>query len=316
VSTALVVFDSPYAKTQETWDVLVSNNKMSQILKQMQASQNATEYVVLIWHDATQCMNIHEVLYAHAFKELSNFYWVKENHHTPTPLSYTNVVEQATLGYYPHRAKCGNNMDMNPRLRGNVADMPAVTRYHKDSTGVTINPCQKPPALFQEFCHRHCPPGSTVLVIGAGAGGEVIGGILAGCNVVAVELDKRQYDGLQKILLDYNEWWTTEQNKEEVEKDVGTDTKEEGSVADTASQAGSVAQPEEASFTPVKCASCGVEMVSTEPQFQCTHESCEPHNVFHAKCVQLDEQQQWVCNDHVNEPDFTKAGGEDTQLEE
>ena len=45
-------------------------------------------------------------------------------------------------------------------------------------------------------------PGSTVLVIGPGAGGgEVLGALAKGCNVVAVEKDEYQFNQLQCHLL-------------------------------------------------------------------------------------------------------------------
>ena len=47
-----------------------------------------------------------------------------------------------------------------------------------------------------------CVPGSTVLVAGPGADGEeVLGAVLVGCHVVAVEKNRYQYEKLQAHLL-------------------------------------------------------------------------------------------------------------------
>lgn len=51
-----------------------------------------------------------------------------------------------------------------------------------------------------------CMPGSTVLVVGPGAdGGEVMGAVVMGCNVVAIEKNKYQYEQLQANLLHVKE---------------------------------------------------------------------------------------------------------------
>jgi hypothetical protein len=44
----------------------------------------------------------------------------------------------------------------------------------------------------------HCSPGANVLVLGAGAGGDTMGLLMAGCNVFAVENDEPQIDYLQQ----------------------------------------------------------------------------------------------------------------------
>jgi hypothetical protein len=312
VCAAIIVFDSPYNKTQETWDELVTYNKMGQILKQMSASQQANEYIILIWHDPTETGNVHQVLRDNGFKELANLYWVKENHSTPTSHGYTSVVEQATVGYHPCRVKCCNNMDENPRKRMNVVTMPAVTKYHRDEQGEVVNPCQKPPQLFKEFCERHSLPNNWVLVVGPGAGGEVMGAILAGMNVVAVEMNLRQFNCLQKILLDYNT------SCEDQEKSGSQDVDDMGRDLQTSFQSQESprvpAKPSapQSSDAPVKCASCGVPMKAEEKTYKCTHDDCEDYNVFHFDCVHLDKYQQWVCDEHYDKPEAEETEEENT----
>ena len=297
------MFDSPYEKTKEVWDILTSNNKMNQILKQAAASQQANEYVIQIWHDATECGNVHQVLKENGFKELANLYWVKENHSTPTAHGYTSVVEQSTVGYHPCRVKCCNNMDENPRKRMNVMSIPAVTKYHRDEHGEVVNPCQKPAELFKLFCEKHSLPNNWVLVIGPGAGGEVMGAILAGMNVVAVEMNERQFNCLQKILLDYNTWLIAQSQEESQDvDDLGRELQQSFNNDDTSAK-GSVRATATSTAAVVKCASCGGVMLAGEQRYKCTHEDCEEGNVFHVECVHLDNMQLWVCAEHYEKPD-------------
>ena len=44
----------------------------------------------------------------------------------------------------------------------------------------------------------HCSPGANVLVLGAGAGGDIMGLTMAGCNVFAVDNDEQQIDYLKQ----------------------------------------------------------------------------------------------------------------------
>jgi hypothetical protein len=220
VFSGVIVFDMPQGFTQEVWDVLLSNKKFNRVLKQIMASQSANECVILIWHAPTETGNVQEVLKENGYQDFMNYYWVRPDHHSPTPAStYTTAMEQATIGYFPCRSKCFSNMNQDPRLRSNVAYAPAVTNYHKDQDGKVVNPCQKPSVLFRDFCQRHCPPGSNVLVVGGGALGDVIGGVEAGCNVVAVDSDARQFMCMQKIIVDFDEELTLAIKGENEEKE-------------------------------------------------------------------------------------------------
>jgi hypothetical protein len=63
--------------------------------------------------------------------------------------------------------------------------------------GTVVNQHEKPPGLVQTFIKMHCSPGDNVLVIGAGAGGDVEGVIEARCNCICIEKDDKQYAALR-----------------------------------------------------------------------------------------------------------------------
>lgn len=62
--------------------------------------------------------------------------------------------------------------------------------------------------------------GSTVLVVGPGAGGgEVVRAVLSGCNVVAIEKNLYQFQNLQANLLGIKEKMAIAQNAKKEEAD-------------------------------------------------------------------------------------------------
>jgi len=209
-SAGFVVWDMPWGtlfdKTRNpdvAWDVQVKPDTLFNILKQVDAANSAPAYKIAIWHKSYDTSMVEDEMRRKGFKSLSQLYWIKENHSTPTPVnSYTQAVEMCTIGCYPNANECKWSMNTNPVLRGNYFVMPAITSYLRDSKGHQCNPCQKPLPLNKRLTCQHCPPGDRVLVIGAGAGGEVLGAASAGRHVTAVESDERQFNLLKMHMFD------------------------------------------------------------------------------------------------------------------
>lgn len=198
------MFDSPYGITNEEWDVQLTLDDLVTQAKQIDAATNNPSMVWLIWHKPTDSHLIKEAMTNRNYKELQNIFWYKTKQYSSTQVSsYTNAVEMATVGFLPCREKVTWNVNLNPRQRHNFIEIPAVTTHAKHADGTIINPCEKPPELTRWFVSNHAIPGSHVLVIGGGAGGDVIGAALAGMNVVCVEKDERQFLALQKTLIQF-----------------------------------------------------------------------------------------------------------------
>lgn len=198
------VFDAPQGVVPDVeWDKPFQAADLKQICNQVQAIQTNDSTIVVIFHKTSDTQMVQETLTAANYCHLQNLCWYKgATHQTKTPVSsYTNSWEIATIGFLPHRNKAKWNMDKDPKMRHNFIECKAVTKYHRDSDGKVINPCQKPPDIMKWLCQNHLSPGSTLLVVGAGAGGEISGAVQACCNVVAVESDTKQYDALQAVLV-------------------------------------------------------------------------------------------------------------------
>ena len=198
------VFDAPQGVVPGVeWDQPFQAEDLTRICNQVQAIQTNDSTIVVIFHKTSDSQMVADTLGAANYCHLQNLCWYKgETHQTKTPVSsYTNSWEIATIGFQPNRNKVAWNMEKDPSKRHNFIECKAVTRYHRDSDGKVINPCQKPPDIMRWLCQNHLSPGSTLLVVGAGAGGEIAGAVQACCNVVAVERDTRQYDALQSVLV-------------------------------------------------------------------------------------------------------------------
>jgi len=85
----------------------------------------------------------------------------------------------------------------NPTERNNVLHFPGITSRFVDRDGTVVNQHEKPPQLLFEFCDRFLPRSTNLLIVGAGSGGDVIGGLksLAG-DIIALEPDPYQFEEL------------------------------------------------------------------------------------------------------------------------
>jgi hypothetical protein len=280
---------------------------MDRIIKQVQAANNNANYFIFFWHSPQQTEMVMNALKKNSFQEMQHIYWYKSNHFTPTPVSsYTSSVEMATIGFYVCRKNVPWNVSTDARKRHNHITLPTLTNYEKDAAGEKVNNCQKPPGLMKWICGNHCAPNSTVLVIGPGAGGEVLGAVSAGCNVVAIESDERQFDCLLKIA---NVWKVTEMAKTP-EKATSAQTFAFSQTVDDEQPATPVVEPpEEKQDEPTAetydmsgptCSSCGKHFLIGEEQLKCNRAECEV-GVFHKKCTGMSENNTVWCIDHVNE---------------
>lgn len=293
------MFDMPYGVTQEGWDAPPSDIKLDRVFKQYIAQNRNTKSFFFAWHTPIMSPQVTGVMAQNGFQEQQHLYWHKTDHYSQTPVtSYTSSVEMGTIGFKPNRTAVPFNMPAEPRKRHNFVEMGAVTTYEKDEDGNRVNPCQKPAGLSKWIVGNHCPPGSTVLIIGAGAGGDVRGALQADVNVVAVESDPRQFDLLHKIA---HEWRTTEENelRRAAELSLSSQSTSTGSSSSSTSQVGISGTNNNSSATmSTSCACCGVEFKSDDITYGCADSICVDAGLqFHEDCTVADEDTR-VCVDH------------------
>ena len=290
----------PYGVTDEPWDELLTDDNLGRILKQFNASKRSIECFVFLWHKPDQTLMVVETLKKNGFQECQHIYWHKKDQNSPTPqTSYTSSVEMGSIAFSPNRAKVPFNMSKSARERHNFIDLPSITTYHKDVNGERVNTCQKPSGLMKWLIGNHCPPHSTVLVVGAGSGGEVQGALEAGCNVIAVEQDERQYKLLQKIAMEWSANLTKSIYDEAANLASGKSPKKDPKPPASSSSldSGSVGSATQPVAGEKPCVSCNMPIAPDEDQAKCEHSDCEGA-VFHGKCVVVKGGKS-ICVDHA-----------------
>ena len=154
----------------------------------------------------------------------------------------------------------------------------------------------------KKLVSTHVPIGGNVLVVGAGAGGDVIGALDAGCNVVAVESNKMQYSYLQATL--QQEIQAQRLNDEEAHQALGEEevpgTQQQSSQAANSTQQ-ALLNSQAAEPALEECADCGKKAApSGVLQREC--DKCELKGPLCDNCsVQVPGQEVWLCQTHAPE---------------
>lgn len=161
-----------------------------------------------------------------------------------------------------------------------------------------INQCQKPPAVSKWFVENHCVPGSTVLVLGAGALGDVEGAVQAHCNVVAVEQDQSQFEASGVHLVKM----AAVEPEEDANQTGAVDDGSSSSIV-SGSVERRVQQPATESDSKVvvgntspMCIDCGQQLpVGYDTTIVCSR--CDDPQTMHEDCaVKLDDG-KWLCQE-------------------
>ena len=261
-------------------------------MKQVNASQFSQWHIFGIMHKPPDCQIVMSALEQEGYQQMQQLYWYKEGHQSKTPAcSYTNSVEMITIGFKPDRSKCGWNMGTDPRKRHNHFVCKSVTNYFKYEDGTIVNPCQKPPELMRWLCQNHLHAGSTVLILGAGSGADIIGATQACCNVVAVELDTKQYGRLQTTIVKYST---------AVENQLGIDDEEDVVPGDKRLSTGSSNSAVEEESTETEgstvCPECKSKLLHSEVDMKRVCALCNSGYPLHQNCAEQMSNGEWMCH--------------------
>ena len=177
------------------------------ILAQINAVQSGVSGVIALWGAWTMLPQYYKVLQKTNYnKDLHKVFWYKENQNVEgNKDQFTLAVEELLLGRMKTTDKALNTCQLpnNPVERHNIITGPTLHTYKKNEMGEKINLHEKPKYLATWLCETFTKPGDWVLVIGAGAGGEVFGALDGLCNVVAIEKDPEQAEALESNLRRY-----------------------------------------------------------------------------------------------------------------
>lgn len=275
-----------------------------EILAQFQVSQKIHNHpcCAVFYHKPRDTDIVWTAMEKKGFQEMQHLFWYKGREHTaPAQVrSYVNAVEMMTIGFFPNRASTHWQVDADPRKRHNFIQTSGPRTYVKTVGGEVLNQAQKPRFLMNKIVSEHVPLGGNVLVVGAGAGGDVIGALDAGVNVVAVESNKTQYSylqaTLQKEIRRLGEAGEEARKEAEVEEVPATQLPSSQSATSSQQPASnsSAAAPELQD-----CVDCGQKSAATGV-LERICSKCELSGPLCNNCsVQVPGRDDWVCQDHA-----------------
>ena len=300
----MIIMDTPYDLLPAEWDHQINEDELMSILAQFQVSQKQHNYAccAVFYHKPRDTHIVWTALEKKGFQEMQHLFWYKGEEHTaPAQVrSYVNSVEMMTIGFFPNRSAAGWQVELDPRKRHNFIRTHGPRNYVKTVKGEVLNQAQKPRVLMNKLVSTHVPIGGNVLVVGAGAGGDVIGALDAGCNVVAVESNPLQYSYLQATL--QKEIQAQKLNDDDPHLAVGT--QEVPGTQQPSSQASIASQQEPSNSqaaAPVlqECADCGDQTAASGVlQKECSE--CELKGPLCDNCsVQVPGEGGWLCQKHA-----------------
>ena len=199
----MLYFDLPFGLQKVDWDFDCPTVQQLQNLLGHFSSVDLSNDSVVVF-----CCRVDQVgVIQSAFKAQRTFshfitevFWVKQDFVTAGDSNtLAKTVEVFVTARRSDRSATTSSlrpMSPNPRGRANVIYGPQLRKLYKDAENRVVNQYEKPGYVIQWFIDRFCAPGSNVCVVGAGAGGDVMGALELGHNVVAVENDPRQVNCL------------------------------------------------------------------------------------------------------------------------
>lgn len=164
----------------------------------MKKINHRSSWVIVLWHNHDHSPIIRSVLEEADFVDITPIFWVKPGTvRYGGDNSFARAVETGTYARIGEKKEITYNIDPDEPTRPNYSIIKAVTtRWLYE--GENKNPAEKPVELASYWLSRFGTVGSTVLVVCAGTGSEVMAAIGLKRNVVAVEKDPAQWKAIQE----------------------------------------------------------------------------------------------------------------------
>ena len=197
----LVLIDPPMAKLSDEWDARILNGD-----EWCSIFQDLRHVLVCGFTIAIYCMPemyalIYEELKKCNFVGITPLYWIKcDTNQNGSPAQFLNAAQMLIIGSSsPDHHKLQKGFSKNPLERHNVRHAKGKRDPYKHTvTGQVLNSTEKPPEIAEFLCHTYLRGLRTqrVLVLGSGAGGDVMGALQGGFNVIYIDKDKDQMEQL------------------------------------------------------------------------------------------------------------------------
>ena len=124
-------------------------------------------------------------------RNVTTWFWYKSGQNQANTQT-VSAVETITVGSHCVSAgrflwETSHEKWLNPLNRHNFIELPTVTTRQRNAAGHVLNQHENPPALFREFIDRFGSQRCTILIIGGGVGGDVLGALSqVGATVIAL----------------------------------------------------------------------------------------------------------------------------------
>jgi hypothetical protein len=260
--TAIVHFDLPFGLEFVDWDKLPASRELIMgTLKSFAAINSGTNWIAICNCAYDQTAVVKQCMLDLNFTEITPIFWHKPGHNQAgNPAVFVQAVEVMMFGYKAGpggNTHPGRHVDKNPTKRHNFMSMKGVhSTARKTFEGKAVNVYEKPEGIGQWFANRYLTPGDTVIVCGAGAGGDVRGYLNAGMNVIAIENDPLQC----KFLDSFFQTWTPTAPTDDKDEKEGDQSGAGGDSAGAASAEGA----------PESCPCCGCTLSETRLSRVCS----------------------------------------------
>ena len=204
----MLYWDMKFGRGYADWDAEAhSEDELDHILKAFcLLNKHTTFHTAVIWCDYRQIAMLEKVLEGASYNHIQPIYWYKceQNQQLAAHLRVP-AVEVGLIAFHGSVNSFTPyiNVPMDLYERHNIVVGPGQRTYTRNSEGVVVNPCQKPPYLAEYFGQQYCQPHSNVVVLGSGAGGDVQGLMNSGLKVHAIESDPKQSSAMMAFLRTY-----------------------------------------------------------------------------------------------------------------
>ena len=178
---------------------------MKTLFRQIDAATNSSNFWVAMYCNHLILSDTVRELTVHGYQNVSVFVWWKNNFNLESAMHVLFATEFVVMGWRRGTSGMPCHLDPNPTRRHNVFVGSQQRNFHRDSAGNIVNPYQKPAYLAYNMCKAFCEPHDTIVIVGSGAGGDIEGAVAAKMNVVAFEIDEKQYRCTEGVWRKYQE---------------------------------------------------------------------------------------------------------------
>jgi hypothetical protein len=195
----------PFGLGREDWDQkATSRDQMVNFIRQVTAMAAIPEFYFTFIFNVFKAEEYRLACEQARMSPMQIMFWQKPGFNQAN-VSMLNTVETIGItkfhgsGKYKHCIPwpTTERYFKNPLNRSNFLSIKAPTKRLKDKEKKIVNQHEKPPELFFQIHRRLGERNSTVVIIGAGSGGDVIGAIPCKQTIIiALEPDRNQFPEL------------------------------------------------------------------------------------------------------------------------